>query len=60
MTHVVVTCPECNYSKVINGRGRCRCGAYLIHHQKTPKYFTDEERVYVWENGSWRRISGGS
>lgn len=32
MTHVAVKCPDCGHAKVINGRGTCRCGAYLVHH----------------------------
>lgn len=32
MTHVAVVCPDCRRGFVVNGRGRCRCGSYLIHH----------------------------
>ena len=34
MTYISLTCPVCGYTKVYNGHGRCRCGAYLIDHWK--------------------------
>ena len=38
MAHVVLQCPDCKSRdertgwNTYNGRGRCRCGSYLIHH----------------------------
>jgi len=32
MAQVAVQCPECGRLFVVNGRGACTCGAYLIHH----------------------------
>jgi hypothetical protein len=38
MAHVVLQCPDCKSRdertgwKTYNGRGKCRCGSYLIHH----------------------------
>ena len=38
MAHVVLQCPDCKKldkrtgNKVYNGRGKCRCGSYLVHH----------------------------
>ena len=38
MAHVVLQCPDCKSRdertgwKTYDGRGRCRCGSYLIHH----------------------------
>lgn len=43
MAHVPLQCPECH-----SRRGRCRCGAYLIHHAYTPKYVVDEDQGRTW------------
>lgn len=31
---VAVECPECGRGFAVNGRGQCRCGAYLVHHSE--------------------------
>lgn len=50
---VALRCPECGRCRVYNGRGRCRCGAYLIDHTGHPFIYTEAQakRVYVFDNG---------
>jgi hypothetical protein len=54
MTHVVVDCPECGRHFVVNGRGKCRCGVYLLDHMA--KSFTLTRRTYVREDNEWRLL----
>jgi len=53
MAHTTVKCPECLHQFVVNGRGYCRCGCYLIHHTGKPAYITDEQRVYFWRGSKF-------
>lgn len=45
--HVAVRCPDCGYTKVVSGRGRCRCGAYLLHHMA--RTFIASGKGRVWD-----------
>lgn len=58
MAHVTVDCPECRRCFVVNGRGRCRCGAYLIDHigRGKAKYIFDPERTYLHRDGRWLAV----
>lgn len=57
MSIVAVTCPSCRRSFCINGRGKCRCGVYLVHHTKKNfhKLLPADMPVYVWveEEKKW-------
>jgi hypothetical protein len=56
MTHVAVQCPECGRFFVVNGRGVCRCGAYLVHHAgksftlRERRYFSRDDRQWIHAN----------
>jgi hypothetical protein len=63
MSQTAVRCPECDRGFVINGRGRCRCGAYLVHH--TPRaYLTDHDDLlppdgpatWLWVENEWVKL----
>ncbi len=49
MTHVAVVCPDCQRWFVVNGRGRCRCGSYLIHHIGKAKVIDPTDPRPVWD-----------
>jgi hypothetical protein len=51
MSVEVVTCPDCGHTFCVNGRGRCRCGAYLVHHAASS--FTLRDRTWFWRDGAW-------
>lgn len=53
---VALTCPECKRQQVFSGRGRCRCGAYLIHHFNRRMCLPDG-RVYAWAEEKWERVN---
>ena len=65
MSLVAVSCPVCGYQKVVSGRGRCRCGVYLIHHwarmRKGAKLFLPEGCIYYWNetDRGWRELRAG-
>ena len=52
MSHDVLQCPDCRRKdprtgwKVYNGRGRCRCGSYLIHHFSGSVFIDPERRTW--------------
>ena len=52
MTHVVLQCPDCKERdpwtgwKTYNGRGRCRCGSYLVHHFSGEVVINPEGRTW--------------
>jgi len=47
MSRVALRCPDCGYWRVYMGRGRCRCGSYLIHH--TGRSVTLDPTVRYWD-----------
>lgn len=53
MRLVGVECPECGSGTVLNGRGLCRCGAYLVHHwagqQRGRLLVMSRPRTWLWE-----------
>jgi hypothetical protein len=56
MTPVTVACPECGRWFVVNGRGRCTCGAYLVHHMAGRRVVAmPPGRVWVFKDGHWQR-----
>jgi hypothetical protein len=50
VSRIVVSCPECKRDACINGRGKCRCGAYLVHHSRGS--FTMPDRTWFWDEGA--------
>ncbi len=63
MSFVALECPECGRATTFNGRGRCRCGAYLVHHMGKSFPITTPDRTYVWVGGKpvpfqeWRQAN---
>jgi hypothetical protein len=53
MAHIVLQCPDCRQRdnrtgwKTINGRGKCRCGSYLVHHFSGLLYADPE--INTWD-----------
>jgi len=48
MILVTVVCPDCRRAFVVNGRGRCKCGAYLVHRDCTSSFIRPiGERRYL-------------
>ncbi len=57
-SRVAVQCPECRRGFVVNRRGRCRCGAYLVARLQGPSFwFTSSERMWLRIDGAWMRWS---
>lgn len=57
---VTIKCPDCGYHKVVNGRGRCRCGTYLINHFADKSIFLPDGRVWViYSDGTTKLLSDG-
>ena len=44
---VPLRCPLCDRMRAYNGRGRCRCGAYLVDHLGNPMYFAPDDLVFL-------------
>ena len=51
MSHVALKCPDCERLTTYNGRGRCRCGSYLIHHFKGSVYIDPERKTWDMSDG---------
>ena len=60
MSFVALTCPECGYLKTYNGRGKCRCGVYLIHHATGSVLLTGKGRVWVMNEARPRLLHDDS
>ena len=58
MAHVVLQCPDCKSRdrrtgwRTYLGRGRCRCGSYLIHHFKGEVIINPEGRTWDMRDAS--------
>ena len=46
MSYVALKCPDCGRLTTYNGRGRCRCGSYLIHHFSGSVFIDPEGRTW--------------
>jgi hypothetical protein len=61
--YISLTCPKCEYTRVYNCRGRCRCGAYLVAAWKginTHHAFVITDRVNTYflnQDGTWTHAS---
>ncbi len=60
MTQIAVNCPDCSRLFVVNGRGRCACGAYLIHHwagqRAHPLHLSMDGPVYWLRGIEWQLV----
>lgn len=53
-----VDCPECGRGFVVNRRGKCRCGAYLVGVPLGPAFLvTAPSRTWFLVNGEWLRYT---
>jgi hypothetical protein len=55
MAFVTAHCPVCGYAKVVNGRGRCRCGTYLVRDGRGRPFGVRRARCScgMTADGSW-------
>lgn len=53
-SRVAVQCPECRRGLVVNRRGRCRCGAYLVGRPAGKPFGVESpDRTWLYIDGAW-------
>ena len=60
MSFVTVKCPDCERQTVFNGRGRCRCGTYLVHHFEGHSMLLPDLRTWIRQpDDTWQLVKEG-
>lgn len=56
MARIRVTCPNCGSRPIVDDRGNCTCGVYLIHNVGMPPTRLQARAYKRDADGSWRLV----